>query len=112
MNPQVSRLLPCFLCVLLQVLILPATVRAQFYYTTNGGTITITGTDLGGDLIIPSTVDGLPVTGIRFWSGLWNNPLNSITIPGTVTRIEPFVANAALESLTAFIVDPANPNYS
>ena len=51
--------------VLLLLLALPAAVQAQFTYTTNNGTITITGYyGSGGDLTIPDTINGLPVTDI------------------------------------------------
>ena len=56
----VTSLLP-----LLLLLTLPAVVQAQFNYTTNNGTITITGyTGPGGAVAIPDTIDGLPVTRI------------------------------------------------
>ena len=46
-------------------LALPAAVQAQFTYTTNNGTITITGyTGSGGAVTIPGTINGLPVTSI------------------------------------------------
>ena len=55
------RLLP----MVLLLLTLPAVVQAQFNYTTNNGTITITGyTGPGGAVTIPSTINGLPVTSI------------------------------------------------
>ena len=50
---------------LLLLLALPAAVQAQFTYTTNDGTITITGyTGPSGDLTIPDTITGLPVANI------------------------------------------------
>ena len=54
----------CAVLVLaLSLLALPA--LAQFDYTTNNGTITITRyTGPGGDVVIPSTINGLPVTSI------------------------------------------------
>src|SRR5262245_20647853 len=49
--------------LLLLVLALPAVVQAQFNYTTDNGTITITGyAGPGGAVTIPSTINGLPVT--------------------------------------------------
>ncbi len=49
----------------LLLLTLPAVVQAQFNYTTNNGTITITKyTGSGGDVTIPDTINGLPVTSI------------------------------------------------
>ena len=41
----------------------PGAVQAQFTYTINNGTVTITGyTGPGGAVTIPSTIAGLPVT--------------------------------------------------
>jgi len=46
---------------LLLLLALPAAVQAQFTFTTNNGTITITGyTGPGGDVTIPSWTNGYP----------------------------------------------------
>jgi hypothetical protein len=76
---------------------LPTAVQAQFnipvFYTTNNGTITITGYESEGNsnpygaLIIPSTINGLPVTSIG--NGAFTNlyGVTSITIPNSVTSI-------------------------
>src|SRR6185369_15751942 len=83
--------------------LLTATVQAEDYtYTTNNGTITITrykGPD--GDVNIPDTINGLPVTRIgtsAFFSGL----LTSVTIPDSVTSIgdEAFAVCTNLNSVT------------
>ena len=64
--------------LLLLLLMLPATVQAQFDYTTTNGTITITEyTGPGGDVIIPDTTNGLPVTsigGYYYYPPLWPAP--------------------------------------
>jgi hypothetical protein len=74
--------------LLVLVLALPAVGQAQFNYTTNNDTIMITGyTGSGGDVTIPSTTNGLPVTGIAgnaFWDCY---SLTSVTIPNSVTSI-------------------------
>jgi hypothetical protein len=50
---------------LLRLLALLAAVQAQFNYTTNNGTITITGyTGAGGVVTSRSTINSLPVTSI------------------------------------------------
>ncbi|MCX6921690.1 MAG: leucine-rich repeat domain-containing protein, partial [Verrucomicrobia bacterium] len=78
---------------MLLLLALPAAVQAQFNYTTNNGTITITGyAGSGGAVAIPSTINGLPVTSIgdgAFYNGGSPQPyvLTSITIPDCVTSI-------------------------
>ena len=105
------RLLRVRLAVLTMVLALPAAVEAQFDYTTNQGTATITKyTGPGGAVTIPSTIIGLPVITIgegAFWSctslasvvisdGVADiassafdgcESLTSVTIPSSVTNI-------------------------
>jgi hypothetical protein len=74
-------------------LAIPATVQAQFTYTTNAGglSVTITG-DPGavGALIIPNNINGLTVSEVgedAFYSFHPSTSLTSVTIPGTVTNI-------------------------
>jgi hypothetical protein len=121
---------------LLLLLTLPAVVRAQDYiYTTNNGSITITGyKGPGGDVTIPDTITGLPVTrigtnafyncfsltgvtisdsvtniGDGAFAGCYN--LTSVTIPGSVTSIG-YGAFDWCSSLTAITVDAQNASYS
>ena len=78
----VTSLLP-----LLLLLTLPAAVQAQYNYLTNNGAITITGyTSPGRVVIIPDTINGLPVTHIGD-SAFYGNILTSVTIPNSVTNI-------------------------
>jgi PKD repeat protein len=73
----------------LLLLAMPAAVQAQFTYTTNLGTITIASyTGSGGAVTIPSSVNGLPVTGIAGYaiSDLFRTSI-TMTIPGSVTTI-------------------------
>ena len=53
-----------FTLLVLLLLALPAVVQAQFTYTVNNGTITITGYTCSGSgaVTIPGTLGGLPVT--------------------------------------------------
>jgi hypothetical protein len=69
--------------LLLLLLTLPVVVEAQFTYTTNNGTITITGYNgPGGAVTIPNTFNGLPVTGIGTRAFVSAGPtLTSVTIP-------------------------------
>src|SRR5208282_2345888 len=65
------------------------TLPLPFTYTTNDdNTITITGyTGSGGDVTIPDTINGLPVTSIgraAFW---FCTSLTDVTIPNSVTSI-------------------------
>ncbi len=76
-------------------LILHTTLQAQYTYTNSNGTITITKyTGTGGDVVIPSTLVGLPVTSIEKGAFSRNTNLTSLVIPASVTN----VAVAALTS--------------
>src|SRR3954470_5330735 len=82
----VCRAKVLFLLVAMQAM----AVRAQFIYTIENGAVTITGyadpytTEA---LIIPDTIDGLPVT--KIGGGAFDSQyyLPSITIPAGVTNI-------------------------
>ncbi|MDP2892497.1 MAG: leucine-rich repeat domain-containing protein, partial [Bacillota bacterium] len=84
----------------------------DFTYTEADGKITITGyTGAGGDVTIPNTIDGKPVTSIGDYAFAFCSSLTSITIPGSVTNIGGG-AFAWCNSLTAINVDPSNTAYS
>ncbi len=108
-------------------------IYGQLTYTTNNGTITITGyTGLGGAVVLPGTINGLPVsiasyafqnifglTNITIGSGVTSigsyafslTGLAGVTIPDSVTNI----GNGAFvgcSSLTAITVNPTNSFYS
>ena len=73
----------------LLMLMLPAAVQAQFNYTTNDGTITITKyTGSGGAVDIPRETNGLPVTGIGYRAFAQCTNVTSVTIPNSVTNIK------------------------
>jgi uncharacterized repeat protein (TIGR03803 family) len=95
MKTSLKRLLP-----LLLVLTLPGAVRAQLTYTTNNSTfyymptstnVTITGyvcIGNGGEVVtIPSSINGLPVTGIGDNAFSYCTYLGSVAIPNSVTSI-------------------------
>lgn len=95
------------------LLMLPAIGNAQFIYTINDGTVTITGgcPSAPGDLTIPDTIDGLPVTSIsRYAFGSCAN-LTNVVISTSVTNIEVF-AFEKCRNLTAIEVSSANATYS
>jgi len=78
--------------------------------TATNGAIVICGyTGPGGAWSIPSTIDGLPVTGIGEFSGCRH--LTNITIPSSVINIEA-EAFSGLPNLSTITVDAANPVYS
>jgi hypothetical protein len=76
------------LMVLLLLLMLPIIVQAQYDYTTNNGTITITRyTGSGGAVTIPGTMNGLPVTTLETQCFWYCTNVTSVTIPNGVTSI-------------------------
>ncbi len=107
----------------------------QFTFTTNNGTLTITGyTGLGGDVTIPGRIDDLLVTGVGSSAFSSRYSLTSVTMPNSVTSIgaDAFsdcvrLANVTIpssvtrigagafigcRSLSAITVDANNPAYS
>jgi hypothetical protein len=73
---------------MLLLVTLPSVVQAQFTYETNNGTITITGyTGTGGEVSIPESITGLPVTSIRGYAFHDNGFLRKVTISDSVTSI-------------------------
>jgi hypothetical protein len=106
---------------LLCAVILPAVVQAQFTFTTNNGTISITGyTGTNEDATIPRTTNGLPVTSIVSCKFGPSSGVTNVTIPDSVTNIgfgafEYFNYPAGVPPdtfLSAITVDTNNSVYS
>ncbi len=112
-----------------------AAQQGGFSYEDNGASITITGYTGGdGAVIIPATIDGLPVTSIGVGAFIRRPGLGSVTIPNSVTSIDEFAfsgctsltsvtipnsvtsigvgAFAGCTSLSAITVEAANSFYS
>src|SRR5436190_20048474 len=64
----------------------PAAVQAQFTYTVNYQTVTITGYTGGRVVSIPSTINGLPVASIGP-DAFYKSSITGVTIPNGVTNI-------------------------
>jgi hypothetical protein len=100
------------LCLLGSLLLLPAAAQAQFTFTTNNDSITITGyTGSDGTVVIPDTTNGYPVSAIADYAFYGNSTLTNLTIPSSVTNIGVFEFQAC-SGLTNVTVDGANPNYA
>ena len=94
----ISRTAWALRLLLLLLLTLPAVVQARFNYTTNNGTITITGyTGRGGVVAIPNTINGLPVTSIGNGAFRSVTSLTRVTIPSSVT----YIGDEAFEGCTS-----------
>jgi BspA type Leucine rich repeat region (6 copies) len=74
----------CLLCAVL----LPAAVQAQLSFTTNNGAITITGYNGNpGAIVIPSTINGYPVSSISNSAFAFKSSLTSVTILNNLLTI-------------------------
>jgi hypothetical protein len=128
-----SFVLPLLVAVVAGLVAFPSQAQFEFDYTINNGTVTIVA--YGGTnrvVVIPDTIDGLPVTSIgteAFWSdsitgvtipssvtnigygALAFNSLTNVTIPNSVTSIGDS-AFSDCSRLTAVEVDPLNSSYS
>ncbi|HTL55055.1 MAG TPA: leucine-rich repeat protein [Candidatus Limnocylindrales bacterium] len=76
-------------CAIAAALAIGESHAQDFQYTITNGSITITNyIGSGGNVAIPATIEGLPVTAIggqAFWAA---STLTAVTIPDTVTNIQ------------------------
>ena len=81
---------PPLLWILLLFLALPSSLHADLLYTSNGSSITITGSNpqATGDLVIPAAIDNLPGTTIGQGAFASCANLISVAIPETVRSID------------------------
>ncbi|KAB2653639.1 MAG: leucine-rich repeat domain-containing protein, partial [Verrucomicrobia bacterium] len=90
--------------ILALLLILPASLKAELLFSTSQNTITITGSNpkASGNLVIPSTINNLPVTSIGRYAFQYCSGLTSVTLPSSITSIgeRAFWACTGLTSVT------------
>ena len=75
--------------LLLLLLILPASLKAELLYSTTNNIITITGSNpkATGDLVIPSTINNRPVRFIGEKAFFECSGLKNVTLPSSLTSI-------------------------
>ena len=77
-----------FILVVVAIMALPLCSWGQFSFTTNNGAITINYyTGAGGNVVIPSTTNGHPVTTIANSAFISKSTITGITIPNSITNI-------------------------
>jgi hypothetical protein len=82
------------ICIFPVLLAWPSTVQGQFSFVTNNGTIQITRYDgTNNAVVVPSSINGLPVTSIAQWTFTCRN-VTSVSLPESITNI----GDAAFES--------------
>src|SRR5215472_11411424 len=87
MKPCIKKSFVLLVLVTVVGVLVACPSQAQLTYTTNNDTVTITGyTGTNDDVVIPSTIDGLPVTSIGA-NAFQYARINTVTIPSSVTNI-------------------------
>jgi hypothetical protein len=103
MTKKLARQIFVSVPVLSCALICGSQVEAQFAYTTNNGSITITGySGPNGDVIIPAATNGYPVTTIGAGAFSGQTTVTNVTIPSSITSLgdEAFYDCSSLASVT------------
>jgi hypothetical protein len=102
-----SKFLSVSVFTVVLLFLVPMAGQAQFVCTTNNGELTIESyLGVSGNLVIPATIDGLPVTGIDGGAFQEVSDLTSIKIPDSVTWIGE-VAFAGCVNLTNVVIPPS-----
>lgn len=115
MKKHLNRLVALILCLSFVCSLVPATAADEehlMYFQVENGEATLinAGWELSGDVVIPTSYDGYPVTAIAAYAFSEECYIQTVTIPHTVTSIhrEAFMST----ELEAFRVDKDNPVYS
>ncbi len=108
-KPLAALLRAILTCVVL--LALPCVAQAQYRWTTNNGSITITDyTTSDRSVTFPSTINGLPVTGIASYAFENCFNLTNVMLGTSITNVgEEAFAGLGLVAIT---VDAQNPAFS
>jgi uncharacterized repeat protein (TIGR02543 family) len=89
-----------------------ADTTSDFEYTLDNSAITITGYNgNGGNISIPNTIYGYPVTSVADEAFAYNNTITSVYIPANISQIGAY-AFSDCNSLLQFTVDISNPFFS
>ena len=104
MKKIVSIILTLCMCISF-LSVVNVNASSGFLYKANNGEITITGLDgtLSGNIVIPSTIGGYPVTTIGYNAFQLNESIASVVIPDGVTTIE-FSAFKFCSNLTSITI--------
>jgi len=87
-SETMKYLTPMILVLLALACTIPP-VHAQFDCTISDGKVTITGySGSGGEVVIPDTIEGLPITSIGYGAFYQKGLVTSVTIPNSVISIE------------------------
>lgn len=111
-----KKVLSVFAVICLLIAIFPAAVTADTYedltYSVSGGKVTITACDTAaaGELVIPATIAGYPVTTIATSAFADCTNLTAITIGANVTSVATGAFSGCTD-LSAITVESGNPVY-
>lgn len=91
---------------------LSAATWGPFTYSREGNTITISGYEgREGSVVIPETIEGLPVTHINIYFSGSGSSITNLSLPATLTSVDDSL-QWGLESLQSITVREGNPEFS